>query len=114
MGGLAPQRFLLGEALAQGVAGQAAPGLQVDLQQLVAEPGLDGLAVAAEQVAAGVGGPAQGGAVNRLQGQIGQRPPGGQGLVHALRGESAEVVAALDAVLDIEAAEPVADQHNPE
>jgi hypothetical protein len=38
----------------------------------------------------------------------------GQGLVHPLGGESAEVVAALDAVLDIEAAEPVADQHNPE
>ena len=114
MGSAAPEGLLLREALAQILAEQAAPGLQVDFQEVVTQLRDQPLALGLQEMVGGVGGPAQGGAVGRAQAQFRQGTAGRPGLLLAGGREGREVVASLDPVLDVEAAEPVADQHNPE
>jgi hypothetical protein len=67
-----------------------------------------------QQRRGGVVGAAQRGAVGSSEGQIAQGLTGGQGLLHTLVGEAGEIVAALDAVFQIETAQAVANQQDPE
>ena len=53
-------------------------------------------------------------AVGRCNRQITQSLARGQGLLDTLLSEAGEIVAALDAVLEIEAAQPMANQQDPE
>ena len=59
-------------------------------------------------------GPPEGRAVGRVNRQSPQGFAGGQGLFRASLGEAGEVIAALDAVLEVEAAQAVANQQDPE
>ena len=52
-------------------------------------------------------------AVSRMNREITQRLSSGQRLLHAILREAGEVVAALDAVLDVEAAQAMANQQDP-
>ena len=58
-GGLAPLAFLLREALLDLGAQQPTPGLQIDLQQVIAGLGGEALAVVCQQTVGGRAGPAQ-------------------------------------------------------
>lgn len=111
--GLAPAALLLGIALSELVAEQATPGRQINFQELVTGGGHQTLTLGRQQSGGGAGGAAQRGSVGGVKREIAQGFTRDPGLELPLGGEHGEVVAALDAVLDVETALPVTDQHNP-
>ena len=111
--GLAPLLLLLGIALPQLLSQQTAPGGQINFQQPFRLFGNQVLALLGQEQSGGFSGPPQGGAVGSGPGQIPQGRPCGTGLALASCREARQVVAALDPMLHIEAAQPMAHQHNP-
>ena len=109
-----PGAVVFGEALAHFAAQQAAPGSEIHLQKIVIQRGLEAAAMGSEQRRSRVVRSTQGRAVGGGEGQIPQSLTGGQGLLHPVLGEAGEVVAPLNAVLQIEAAQAMANQQDPE
>ena len=97
-------RFLGRETVLDFAAQEPTPGVQIDFQQVVAELGFKGLPLVGQERRCGVLCPAQGRGVGLVKAEIHQGPAGGPGLLEALRGECGQVIATLDAVLNVEAA----------
>lgn len=112
LGGFAPAALLLRVEGADLAAQQAAPRGQVDLQQIVVVKGAQRRAMAGQQGRRRGAGPLQRRAVDSVERQFRQSLSRTTGLELPVLGEIRKVVTALDAVLQVEAAQPMADQHD--
>ena len=112
--GQAQVAVVVGEALLHLAAEQAAPGGQIHLQQVVIELGLEATAMGRQEGGGRVSGPAQRRAVGGGDRQIPQGFACNPRLAQALLGEGGEIIPALNPVLQVEAAQPMANQQDPE
>lgn len=109
----APALLFAGKALLDLLPQQPAPGFQVDFQQQGVVGGDQPLALGFKQGAGRVAGAPQGRGEGGVDRQILECRSGGARLPEAFFGQAGQVVATLNPLLGVEAAEPVANQHKP-
>ena len=114
LGGFPPEALPLRIHFDQLRAQQTTPRGQINLEQPIIKLGAHASATSFQQQGGGVEGSTEGGAVDRVQGEIGQGLPGKAGLVSTRLGEGGAIVPPLDALFEIEAALAVADQNDAE
>jgi hypothetical protein len=110
-GMVTPAPLPLGVVLAKIRAQQPAPGTQIDLLEIVVKNGTAATPTVGRQQGGGrIAGPAERGAVGGVETQSPQGLAGETRLLDTFLREAGEVVTTLDAVLQVEAAQPVANK----
>ena len=109
-----PCGVVLGELRLDLTAQQATPRGQVHLEQVIAQLQIHAGSLCRQQGLGRVVGAPQGGAVSGINRQPPQGFTGGQRLLSAHIGQAREVISALDPVFEVEAAQAVANQQDPE
>ena len=112
-GCLPPVQLLLGIFLGHLTSGQATPGGEVDLQQLIGAGGLEPLALLLQRQLGGQLRPLQRRAKRSSEGDISQGTAHLTGLLHAWITQLGGIFPALNPALQVEAAEAVPHQQDP-